>query len=196
MAFTHLHVHTQFSLLDGAARIGELIACAKSHGMDALAITDHGVLYGVIEFYKSCVSEGIKPIIGMEAYVAPRSMEDREGGKDREYAHLILLCKNQAGYKNLMRLSTEAFLHGFYYKPRIDYKLLEECSEGLICLSACLAGDIPQLLLRGDYAGAKALAQKLKAVFKDDFYIELQNHGLDEQQAVLPQLAKLAKETG
>jgi len=196
MAFTHLHVHTQYSLLDGAARIGELIACAKSHGMNALAITDHGVLYGVIEFYKACVSGGIKPIIGMEAYVAPRSMEDREGGKDREYAHLILLCKNQAGYKNLMRLSTEAFLHGFYYKPRIDYKLLEECSEGLICLSACLAGDIPQLLLRGDYAGAKALAQKLKAIFKDDFYIELQDHGLDEQRAVLPQLTKLAKETG
>ncbi len=196
MAFTHLHVHTQYSLLDGAARIGELVNCAKSHGMDALAITDHGVLYGVIDFYKACVCEGINPIIGMEAYVAPRSMEDREGSKDREYAHLILLCKNQVGYINLMRLSTEAFLRGFYYKPRIDYKLLEECSEGLICMSACLAGDIPQLLLRGDYEGAKALALRLKTIFQDDFYIELQNHGLAEQQAVLPGLARIADEIG
>ncbi len=196
MSFTHLHVHTQYSLLDGAARIGELVACAKRHGMDALAITDHGVMYGVVDFYKACKKENIKPIIGMEAYVAPRSMMDREGPKDREYAHLILLCKDQIGYKNLMRLSSEAFLNGFYYKPRIDYDLLSRHSEGLICLSACLAGDIPQRLLQGNYNGAKDLAERLKGMFGEDFYIEIQDHGIPEQKEVLPGLVKLAGEIG
>ena len=134
--FTHLHVHTQYSLLDGAARINELVARAKAQGQTALAITDHGVMYGVIDFYKACKKEGIKPILGMEAYVAPRSMRDRQGAQDREYAHLVLLAKNQTGYQNLMLLSSEAFVHGFYYKPRIDYDLLEEHAEGLVCLSA------------------------------------------------------------
>lgn len=196
MAFTHLHVHTQYSLLDGAARIEELVACAKSHGMDALAITDHGVMYGVVEFYKACKKEGIRPILGMEAYVAPRSMEDRDGPRDREYAHLILLCKNQTGYKNLMRLSSEAFLRGFYYKPRIDYDLLERHCEGLICMSACLAGDIPQRLLQGKYPEAKALAERLKQLFGDDFYIELQDHGIPAQKQVLPGLVQIAREIG
>ena len=196
MAFTHLHVHTQYSLLDGAARIGELVACAKKHGMDALAITDHGVMYGVIDFYKACKKEGVKPIIGMEAYVAPRSLMDRDGSKDREYAHLILLAKNQTGYQNLMRLSSEAFLNGFYYKPRIDYDLLSQHAEGLICLSACLAGDIPQRLLQGNYNGAKELAERLKGMFGGDFYIEIQDHGIPEQKEVLPGLVKLAGETG
>ena len=196
MAFTHLHVHTQYSLLDGAARIGELVACAKKHGMDALAITDHGVMYGVIDFYKACKKEGVKPIIGMEAYVAPRSLMDRDGSKDREYAHLILLAKNQTGYQNLMRLSSEAFLNGFYYKPRIDYDLLSRHAEGLICLSACLAGDIPQRLLQGNYNGAKELAERLKGMFGGDFYIEIQDHGIPEQKEVLPGLVKLAGETG
>ena len=141
MAFTHLHVHTQYSLLDGAARIPELVKKAKALGMDALAITDHGAMYGVIDFYKECQKQGIKPILGMEAYVAPRSLKDREG--QREYAHLILLAKNQTGYQNLMRLSSIAFVEGFYYKPRIDYTVLEQYREGLICLSACLAGEIP-----------------------------------------------------
>ncbi len=196
MAFTHLHVHTQYSLLDGAARIGELVACAKKHGMDTLAITDHGVMYGVIDFYKACKKEGVKPIIGMEAYVAPRSLMDRDGSKDREYAHLILLAKNQTGYQNLMRLSSEAFLNGFYYKPRIDYDLLSQHAEGLICLSACLAGDIPQRLLQGNYNGAKELAERLKGMFGGDFYIEIQDHGIPEQKEVLPGLVKLAGEIG
>ena len=192
--FVHLHVHTQYSLLDGAARIPELVRRAKSLGQDALSITDHGVMYGVIDFYRACEKEGIKPILGMEAYVAPRSRFDRDGSQDREYAHLILLAKNETGYKNLMLLSSEAFLHGFYYKPRIDYDLLAEHAEGLVCLSACLAGDIPQLLLKNRYDDAKALAARLQSIFHGDFYIELQNHGIPEQQQVLPGLRRIAKE--
>jgi len=194
MSFVHLHVHTQYSLLDGAARIPELVKRAKELGQTALAITDHGVMYGVIDFYRACKKEGIKPLLGMEAYVAPRTRFDRDGAQDREYAHLVLLAKNDIGYQNLMQLSSEAFVHGFYYKPRIDYDLLEEHAEGLVCLSACLAGDIPQLILHNRYDEAKALAERLKAIFRDDFYIELQNHGLPEQLQVLPQLRRLAKE--
>ena len=189
--FVHLHVHTQYSLLDGAARIKDLVARAKELEMSALAITDHGAMYGVVDFYKECRKEGIKPILGMEAYVAPHSMEDREGM--REYAHLILLAKNDKGYHNLMKLSSLAFTKGFYYKPRIDYDLLEQYSNGLICLSACIAGSIPTLLLNDRYDEARALAERLKRVFKDDFYIELQNHGIEEQVIVLPRLAELAK---
>lgn len=191
--FTHLHVHTQYSLLDGAARIDDLIAHAKALGMDSLAITDHGVMYGIVDFYKACRREGIKPILGMEAYVAPNSMEDRDL---RDYAHLILLAKNNTGLKNLFRLSSVAYTKGFYYKPRIDYDVLTEYHEGLICLSACLAGDIPQLLLAGLYDDALALAKRLQGVFGEDFYIELQNHGLSEQIRILPDLAKIAKELG
>lgn len=194
--FVHLHVHTQYSLLDGAARIDELVARAKALGQDALAVTDHGVMYGVIDFYKACRKAGIKPILGTEAYVAPRSMRDREGAQDREYAHLILLAKDETGYRNLMLLSSEAFIHGFYYKPRIDYDLLEAHAEGLVCLSACLAGDIPQALLHGRYDDAKRLGERLHRMFGDDFYIELQNHGLPEQQRILPGLRKLAAELG
>lgn len=190
--FTHLHVHTVYSLLDGAAKIPALVSRAKELKMDSIAITDHGVMYGVIDFYKECVKQGIKPIIGMEAYVAPASLYDREGV--REYNHLILLAKNQTGYKNLVKLSSIAFVDGFYYKPRIDYDILEKYSEGLICLSACLAGSIPQALLHGRYDEARALALRLKGVFGDDFYIELQNHGLSEQLEVLPKLAQLARE--
>ncbi len=192
--FVHVHVHTQYSLLDGAARIPELVAAAKAAGQSALAITDHGAMYGVVDFFKACKKEGIKPILGMEAYVAPRSRFDREGAQDREYAHLILLVKNETGYRNLMVLSSEAFVHGFYYKPRIDYELLEAHSEGLICLSACLAGDIPQLLLKNRYDEALALARRLQGMFGADFYIELQDHGLPEQKQVLPGLIKLARE--
>ena len=194
--FVHLHVHTQYSLLDGAARIDELVARAKALGQDALAVTDHGVMYGVIDFYKACRKAGVKPILGMEAYVAPRSMRDREGAQDREYAHLILLAKDETGYRNLMLLSSEAFIHGFYYKPRIDYDLLEAHAEGLVCLSACLAGDIPQALLHGRYDDAKRLGERLHRMFGDDFYIDLQNHGLPEQQRILPGLRKLAAELG
>ncbi len=192
--FVHLHVHTQYSLLDGAARISDLVSHAKALGMHALAITDHGAMYGVIDFYKECMKQGIKPILGMEAYVAPRHRAEKEGG--RENAHLILLAKNNTGYQNLIKLSSSAFVEGFYYKPRIDYDLLEKHSDGLICLSACLAGDIPQAFLNGQPEKARALAQRLQKVFGDDFYIELQNHGLPEQQEVLPQLDSLAKELG
>ncbi|MBR0134661.1 MAG: DNA polymerase III subunit alpha [Clostridia bacterium] len=194
MSFTHLHVHTEYSLLDGAARIKDLVEHAKALGMDSLAITDHGNMYGVIEFYKKCTAAGVKPIIGMEAYVAPKTISDKTGM--RENAHLILLCKNETGYRNLIKLSSIAFVDGFYYRPRIDYGLLEQYHEGLICLSACLAGDIPQLLLQNRYDEARALAERLKSVFGEDFYIELQNHGIPEQLIVLPRLDQLAKELG
>ncbi len=191
--FVHLHVHTQYSLLDGASRIPELVRRAKELNQPALAITDHGVLYGIIDFYRVCKKEGIKPIIGIEAYVT-KGKYDATDMRERDYAHLILLAKNEVGYQNLMLLSSEAFTHGFYYKPRIDYDLLEAHSEGLICLSACLAGDIPQALLHGRDEEAKALAKRLKQVFGEDFYIELQNHGIHEQLEVLPKLKALAIE--
>ena len=193
--FVHLHVHTQYSLLDGAARIPELVSRAKALGQTALAITDHGVMYGVIDFYRACKAEGIKPILGMEAYVAKGSY-DAAGSRDRDNAHLILLAKNQVGYQNLMLLSSEAFIHGFYYKPRIDYELLRTHHEGLICLSACLAGEIPQAFLRGEDGRAYEIARMLKDTFGEDFYIELQNHGIPEQEEVLPKLRRLAKDLG
>ena len=192
MQFTHLHVHTEYSLLDGAARITDLVSKASELGMEALAITDHGSMYGVIDFYKECTKKGIKPIIGMEAYVAPKSIFEKTNV--REYAHLILLCKNETGYKNLMKLSSIAFVDGFYYKPRIDYDLLEQYGDGLVVLSACLAGDIPRYLLNGRYDEAKALAMRLKDRFGEDFYIELQNHGIPEQLQILPVLARIAEE--
>ncbi len=191
--FTHLHVHTEYSLLDGACRIKPLVARAKELGCDALAITDHGAMYGVVEFYKECKAQGIKPIIGCEVYVAPRSMTDKEGRADKDYAHLILLVQNAQGYQNLIRLVSEGFTRGFYYKPRIDYDLLSRFSEGLICTSACIGGDIPQLLLGGDWDGAEALAKRLAAMFPGRFYIELQDHGLAPQHTVNPQLIKLAR---
>ena len=194
--FVHLHVHTQYSLLDGTSRIPDLIRRVKELGQTALAITDHGVMYGVIDFYRACVKEGIKPIIGMEAYVSPRAYDVKEGKADREYAHLILLCKNEEGYRNLMLLSSGSFTHGFYYKPRIDYDLLEKHCTGLLCLSACLAGDLPQMFLQGRDADAYALAARLKGMFGEDFYVELQNHGIREQAEVLPKLRKLAKDLG
>ena len=193
--FVHLHVHTQYSLLDGASRIPELVKRAKELGQTALAITDHGVMYGVIDFYRACKAEGIKPILGMETYVA-KGRYDAQDAKDRDSAHLILLAKNETGYKNLMLLSSEAFIHGFYYKPRIDYDLLREHHEGLICLSACLAGDIPQSFLRGQDARAYEIARMLKEMFGEDFYIELQNHGIPEQLEVLPKLRTLAETLG
>ncbi len=194
--FVHLHVHSEYSLLDGASRVKDLAARAKELGFSSLALTDHGVMYGVVAFYRACKEQGIKPIIGMEAYVAPRSRMEKTGRADREYAHLILLVKNQAGYRNLCELSTRAFTEGFYYKPRIDYDLLAEHSEGLICASACLAGDIPQLLLAGRYDDAKALALRLQGMFGEDFYIELQDHGIPEQRRILPDLQRLAQEIG
>ncbi len=194
--FIHLHTHTAYSLLDGAARVRDLTSRAKELGMSALAMTDHGVMYGAVDFYTECQNAGIKPILGMEAYIAPRSRLDREGKMDKEYAHLVLLAKNQTGYQNLMALSSMGFTEGFYYKPRIDYAILAEYAEGLICLSACLAGDVPRHLMAGRYDEAKELCLKLKGIFGEDFYIELQDHGLPEQKHILPSLLSLCKETG
>ena len=179
MDFTHLHVHTEYSLLDGTARINDIIERAKQMGMHSIALTDHGVMYGVVEFYKKAAQEGLKPIIGCEVYVAPGSMDDKIKAM-KEYSHLILLAKDNTGYRNLMRLSSSAFTRGFYHKPRIDYDILETHKEGIICLSACLSGDIPRLILSGDIQGADKLAVSLKGIFGEDFYLELQEHFLPE----------------
>lgn len=196
MGFVHLHVHTEFSLLDGACRIDQVAEKARALGQTALAITDHGVMYGAVAFYKACLAAGIKPIIGCEVYVAPRNMTDKEHGIDNEYSHLILLCKNETGYKNLCFLESAAFTQGFYIKPRIDWPLLHQHAEGLICLSGCVAGEIPQRILHGDYEGAKARALELKALFGEDFYLEIQDHGLREEKEAAQGLLKLHKETG
>lgn len=196
MGFVHLHVHTEFSLLDGACRIDKIAEKAKSLGQTALAITDHGVMYGAVAFYKACLAAGIKPIIGCEVYVAPRSMTDKEHGTDNGYSHLILLCKNETGYKNLCFLESAAFTQGFYIKPRIDWALLHQHSEGLICLSGCVAGEIPQRILHGDYEGAKARALELQALFGEDFYLEIQDHGLREEKEASQGLLNIHKETG
>ena len=197
MSFTHLHLHTEYSLLDGACRIPLLVERAKELGQSALAITDHGVMYGVIDFYRACHKAGIKPIIGCEVYVAPRTRIDKTFEYDREYYHLILLCENNNGYQNLIKLVSLAFTEGFYSKPRVDCELLEKYHEGLICLSACLSGEIPKRLLAGDYVGAVEKARYYQRIFgRDNYYIELQDHGLPEQQRTNPQLIRLAKEIG
>ncbi len=196
MSFTHLHVHTEYSLLDGACRISRLALAAKEKGMSALAITDHGVMYGAVDFYRACKEVGIKPIIGCEVYVAPQSRFDKSSlyGK---YYHMVLLCKNRTGYQNLIKLVSKGFTEGFYSKPRIDDELLEQYSEGLICLSACLAGEIPQKLLNGDYAGAREKAEYYRDLFgKENYYIELQDHGIEEQKQIIPDLVKIADEIG
>lgn len=196
MAFAHLHVHTEYSLLDGACRINKIAAAARQKGMTSLAITDHGVMYGVIDFYRACQKEGIKPVIGCEVYVAPRSRFDKTSSFEKYY-HMVLLCENNTGYQNLIKLVSLGFTEGFYSKPRVDDELLKKYHEGLICLSACLAGEIPQKLLNGDYTGAKAKAEYYRDLFgKDNFFIELQDHGIEEQQRIIPNLVKIAEETG
>ncbi|AZK48105.1 DNA polymerase III subunit alpha [Paenibacillus lentus] len=192
--FVHLHVHSEYSLLDGAARLQDLVAKAASFGMKALALTDHGVMYGAVPFYKYCKANGIKPIIGCEMYFTAASRKERGTRKDQPIHHLILLAKNETGYRNLMRLSSIGHLEGFHYKPRIDWEVLERHSEGLVCLSACLGGEVPQHLLHGRYNEARKAAQRYQAVFGEDFYIELQDHGIPEQKKVLPELIKLARE--
>ncbi len=194
--FVHLHVHTEYSLLDGACSIPKLVQRAKDLGQTSLAITDHGVMYGVVDFYKAAKAAGIKPIIGCEVYVAPRTRQDKVYKLDSANYHLILLCKNKTGYENLIKLVSEGHISGFYNKPRIDHDLLKQHSEGLIALSACLAGEIPQALLNNDYAKAKEVAQFYKDLFGEDFYIELQDHGIEEQRQILPQLMRLAGELG
>ena len=153
MGFVHLHVHTEYSLLDGACRVKELARRAKELGQTALAVTDHGVMYGAVSFYRACLAEGIRPIIGCEVYVAPRSLTDKEHGLDSEYSHLILLCRDETGYRNLCYMVSRAFVDGFYIKPRIDWPLLHEKHEGLVCLSGCVAGAIPRRIRSGDYEG-------------------------------------------
>ncbi len=195
MSFVHLHVHTEYSLLDGACRISELVSAAKNSGQEALAITDHGVMYGVIDFWRECKKQGIKPIIGCEVYVAPRSRFDKTAELDREYYHMVLLCKNMTGYNNLIKLVSLGFTDGFYVKPRIDNELLEKYHDGLICLSACLAGEIPRRLSNSDYKGAIEKALYYKNLFgAGNFYIELQNHGIKAQLEILPQLIKISRE--
>ena len=197
MSFVHLHVHTEYSLLDGACRIGSMMDRVKELGQSAIAITDHGVMYGCIDFYKAAKAAGVKPIIGCEVYVAPRSMSDRVFGVDNEANHLVLLCKNRKGYENLCKLVSLAFIDGFYSKPRVDLALLEQYHEGLIALSACLAGAIPQRILGEDYQGAKEYALKLAQMFGEgNFYLELQDHGIEEQKQVNRGVMRLARETG
>ena len=197
MAFVHLHLHTEYSLLDGACRIGRLMDRVKELGQTAVAITDHGVMYGVIDFYKAAKAAGVKPIIGCEVYVAPRRMTDKVHGVDRENAHLVLLCENETGYRNLSYLVSMGFLHGFYGRQRIDMDLLREHTEGLIALSACLAGAIPRRLRLGDYDGARQTALEYSRMFgPEHFYLELQDHGIPEQAQVNPMLLRLARETG
>ena len=197
MSFTHLHVHTEYSLLDGACRIDKAAARAKELGQTALAVTDHGVMYGAVAFYKACKEAGIKPLIGCEVYVAPRSLSQKEHGADNDYSHLILLCKNETGYKNLCYLDSIAFTEGFYVKPRIDWELLKKHSEGLVCLSGCLAGYIPRLILEGDYEGAKNKALELRDIFgEDSFYLEIQNHKIREERQASRGIIRISKETG
>ncbi len=195
--FTHLHTHTEFSLLDGACRIEQLVMRAKELGMQSLAITDHGNMYGAVDFYKACKKHGIKPIIGCEVYVAPRTRFDRDKVLDKEYNHLILLCKNAEGYKNLINMVSKGYTEGFYFNPRIDRDLLEKYSGGLICLSACLAGEVPRALLERDYEKAKNAALWYRDVFGEgNYYLELQNHTLPEQQGVNEGIKRISRETG
>lgn len=197
MAFTHLHVHTEYSLLDGAARIKDLVSHAKELGMDSLAITDHGAMFGVIDFYKECKKQGIKPIIGCEVYTAARKMTDKQPDKDKHQGHLILLAKDDRGYKNLIKIVSTGYIKGYYYKPRIDKEVLRQHSEGIIALSACLAGKVQNELLNGNYKGAKEEAAELLEIFGEgNFYIEIQDQGLEEEAMIKPQLIQISRELG
>ena len=197
MSFVHLHVHTEYSLLDGACRIDRMMERVKELGQTAIAITDHGVMYGCIDFYKAAKAAGIKPIIGCEVYVTRRRMEDRVHGIDNDPYHLVLLCENRKGYENLCKLVSEAFTHGFYGKPRVDLELLAQYREGLIATSACLAGGVAQFLLEEDYNAAKEYALRMADIFgPEHFYLEMQDHGIEEQIAVNQGVQRLARETG
>ena len=195
--FVHLHNHTAYSLLDGASKISEMIERAKELNQPALAITDHGVMYGVVDFYKACKKAGVKPIIGCEVYVAPRTRFDKQAGMDDSAYHLVLLVKNEQGYRNLSRLESLASLDGFYYKPRVDREILEQYHEGLIALSGCLAGEVAQKILQEDLDGAREAAQWYQKTFgADNYYFEVQNHGMHEQIQINYHLNLLSKELG
>ncbi|MCF0228931.1 MAG: DNA polymerase III subunit alpha, partial [Parasporobacterium sp.] len=196
MPFTHLHVHTEFSLLDGSGKIREMISQAKNLGMDSLAITDHGAMYGVIDFYKEARAQGIKPVIGCEIYVTSGSRFDREVNKgDDRYCHLVLLAENNQGYSNLMKIVSIGFTEGFYYKPRVDYEILEKYHEGIIASSACLAGIVSRTLMKGQYEQACEEAVRLNNIFgRGNFFLELQDHGIPEQRNVNTQLIRMSEE--
>ena len=198
MNFTHLHVHTEYSLLDGSNKIKEYVARVKKLGMDSAAITDHGVMYGVIDFYKEAKAQGIKPILGCEVYVAPGSRFDKEAGNNEDrYYHLVLLAENNEGYQNLMKIVSIGFIDGFYYKPRVDIETLETYHEGIIALSACLAGEIPRYIMRGMYEEACKSALRYQNIFgKDNFFLELQDHGMPEQKQVNQSLLRMSREMG
>ena len=193
MEFTHLHIHSEYSLLDGMCRIKDIPKRAKELGMKAIALTDHGVMFGAVSFFEECQKEGIKPIIGCEMYVAPRSRFEKEGNGEDKYSHLILLAKNNTGYQNLIKLVSAGFTEGFYSKPRIDKELLEKYSEGLICLSACLAGEVSKAILDDDMQKAEEIALWYKNLFKDDYYLEIQNNGLSKQVLVNQKLIELSR---
>ena len=195
--FAHLHLHTEYSLLDGACRINRLLDTAAERGDKAVAITDHGVMYGAVEFYNAAKARGINPIIGCEVYVAQRSRFDKTRELDSEHRHLVLLCENNTGYQNLAAMVSKSWIEGFYSKPRVDYELLEQYHEGLIALSACLAGEIPRALTANDYERAKEAALRYRDIFGDgNFFLELQDHGIREQKLINPSLIRLSKDTG
>ena len=196
MSFVHLHTHTEYSLLDGSNRIKEYVKCVKDLGMTAAAITDHGSMFGVIDFYEEAIRQGIKPIIGCEVYVAPGSRFDKSGSTgEKNYFHLVLLAKNNEGYQNLIKIVSKGYTEGFYYKPRIDYELLEQYHENLIALSACLAGEVPTLIRAGRVDEAREVALKYKALFGDgNYYLELQDHGIAAQTTVNMELMKISRE--
>ena len=194
--FAHLHLHTEYSLLDGMTKISTLMQRCKELGMDSVAITDHGVMYGVVDFYKAAKAAGVHPVIGCELYITRGDMHDKTPSND-DYSHIILLAENRTGYENLIYLVSKGFTEGFYYKPRIDYSLLEKHAEGIICLSACLGGDIPQLILKDRLDDAKAMALRLNDMFgQGNFYLELQKHGIPEQEKVNEALVKMSRELG
>ena len=195
--FVHLHLHSEYSLLDGACRISDIPKKAKEMGHTAVALTDHGALFGAVAFCRACEKEGVKPIVGCEVYLAPASRFDRQKNREGEdYSHLVLLVKNEVGYRNLIYLVSKAYTEGYYYKPRIDLELLAAHSEGLIALSGCLSGAIPRFILQDHADKAKALALQLKGIFGADFYLELQDHGIERQKRVNTALASMSRALG
>lgn len=195
-SFVHLHVHTEYSLLDGAARINELLDTVKELGMDSVAITDHGVMYGVVQFYKEAVKRGIKPILGCEVYISKGKYTEKDPNRDKNQYHLVLLAENNKGLSNLIKIVSEGFVNGFYYKPRVDSSVLRKYSEGIIALSACLAGEVQHYLLNNNYEKAREVALRYDDIFgRGNFYLELQDHGMREQKVVNQHLIKLSKQT-